>query len=781
MRNAAVLLAGVACCMASAAAAQDTASAPGTPADTPPATPAAQQATASDAALGDIIVTAQRREQTLREVPVSVAVIGADALREQRITTVADLSTAVPNLTVSASPFQPFVAIRGLGSGAASRALEQSVATYVDGIYAGRPNQFLNPYFDVERVEVVRGPQGVLFGVNANAGGINIVNKKADSGMFEGYATAGYEFANQGYNVEGAVSVPITADLGIRVAGRVGRDGAYLRNLVNNRDVPTTDHRIVRATLSWRPDGDLKVDLGYEYSHNRRDGNLFQNAKIYPGVFGTIEDGDVDFDVTYPAGRANYTRTTSQNVILNASYQIGAHVLSSSSGYSVLDFSQAMTPPGTAFLGTAVANEKFRQFYQEVRLTSPSHQPFEYILGATYLHQRDRIPQGYDIDLSFFGASGVLAAIRTNFDLTNETLAAFGQGTYHFDDRLSVTGGVRYSTVKKDVDYLISASDFGAPLTGYAFNPTSAVLNRNFGWMLYVDPAVPATVRPTSITRGRRFNAWNPSASINYEVSDRLSVYASFNTGTKAGGFNDQEKSGLLPENGAALDPFEFNSEQAKNYEAGVKFAGRHARFEAALFHTTYDDMQVSQAISGGTVTSNAASAHANGVELGGQLLLARGFTVSGDFAYIDAKYDNFPGVGCIPSPVPTTCDPVAANARGGKLTGLPKITGSINPAYETNLSDQLKLRVFGRAYYNDGAQWSPTQDPNTRTPSYWTFDAGATIGQIDKGWSLSVTARNLTNEVVQGYLLPWLVPAGGYQVIVSPGRQVFMDIRFSF
>ncbi|BBF69802.1 TonB-dependent receptor [Sphingomonas bisphenolicum] len=737
-------------------------------------------ATSSSASEGlpDIVVTAQKRAQTLQEVPVSVAVISADSLREDRITTVTGLATAVPNLAVSATPFQPFVAIRGLGSGGGSRALEQSVATYIDGVYAGRPNQFLNPYFDVERVEVVRGPQGVLFGINANAGGINIVNKKADTGKFEGYVSAGYEFANQGYNFEGGVSVPVSPTLGLRVAGRIGRDGAYLDNLVSGKEDGQEDHEIGRAILSWRPDSPFKADLGYEYSSSDRQGTTFQSAYVVPGVFDPVEDGDVDYDHTTPAGSPNRTKIKSHNVSLNMSYDTDIGTFSSSTGYSAFKYSQSLTPPGTAFVGTVYADEKFKQFYQEVRLASSDKGAFQYIVGGTYLHQSDSIPQGLDVSFAAFGAPGLTSAVRNDFQLKNDTIAAFVQGTYKFTPELSLTAGVRYSTVKKDVDYTISAASFGDPLTGYTFNPMSAVLNGNFGWMTYVNPADPSTVRPTFISRSRRFNAWNPSVSVNWEFSRRLSAYASFTTGTKSGGFNDQEKSGLVPENGFVTDPFAFNSEKARNVEAGFKFAGPRARFNAAVFHSKYKDMQVSQPIGNGVVTSNAGSAHATGVELDAQVLVADGLTLSGDFAYVDGKYDDFPGAGCIPG-VP--CNPATTNGAGGTLIGLPKVTGSARAVYEVNISGDLNLRLQGRAYYNDGAQWTAVHDPKTRTPSYWTFDAGVTLAQDDKGWSLSLLGKNLSNEVVQGYLLPALSPVFGYQVVVSPGRQFFLDLRYTF
>jgi iron complex outermembrane recepter protein len=732
------------------------------------APPAEEAAPADEEGFAEIVVSAQKREQTLQEVPVSVAVVDDEALRERRIVDVQGLAEAVPNLAVSASPFQPYVVIRGLGS------------TYVDGVYAGRANQFLNPFFDVERVEVVRGPQGVLFGVNANAGAINIVTKKGD-GPLEGYATAGYEFENGGYNAEAGVTVPLTDDLGMRLAGRIGRDGGYIRNLTTGNDIPEIDSLIGRATLSWRPDGPFRADLSYEYSDNEMDGRAFQNTHIVPGVYGAAEDGAVDFEMTTPAAApvADFTEIASHNASLNAAYEIGDHVLSSTSGYSTFRFAQAGTPPGTVYIGTVFAEEDFEQFYQEVRLASPTGGLFEYILGASYLWQDDNIPQGLDVSLAFFGAP-FTSAIRSDFRQKTNTYAAFAQGTVNITSDLSLSAGLRYSSVKKDVTYFLTAVDFGDPIGGpHRFNPMSAVLNRNFGWMLYTNPANPATIAPLSIARSRTFEAWNPSLTLNWELTNDLSTYASFTTGTKAGGFNDQEKTGRVRELGFSPDPFEFDAEKARNYEIGFKFAGRRARLNVSAFYVEYTNMQVSQALGTGVVTTNAASANAKGLEADGEFLLMPDFSISGDFAYIDAKYDDFPGAGCIPSVTPTGCVPALTNAAGGRLTGVPEVTASVGANYSTLVGSDLELKLRGRVHYNDGAQWNANQDPKTVSPSYWSLDAGITLGQVEEGWSVSLTGKNLTNEVIQGYVLPHLIPVLGYQVIVEPGRQIFLDVGY--
>lgn len=732
--------------------------------------------------LADIVVTAQRRAQTLERVPVAVSVLGGDALAAAKITSIQGLGAAVPNLVVTQTPFQPFVAIRGLGSSGGSRALEQSVATYVDGIYAGRANQFLNPFFDVERVEVVRGPQGVLFGINANAGAINIVNKRAGK-TFEGYAAAGYEAAYQGYSFEGGVSLPISPTLGLRVAGKIGKDGGWLDNQSTGDEEPRSNYSIARGILSWTPVEGLRADLGYEHSFKRVRGTPFEATYVPPGIFPpALETGNVDFKKTAP-GTPEFTRIKNDNITLNLAYDVGGHTLTSSTGYSTFGFSQQANAGAVpVFFGNVGAEERYKQFYQELRLASATGNLIDYIVGATYYRQTDRLFQGIDADLSIFGATGVRSAVRNDLDQTSRAFSFFGQGTFNVRDNLHLVGGLRYTNVRKSALYTISAAGFGAPLRGYAFDPVSAIINPNLGWMLYVNPSNPATVRPSVYDRSRTFEALNPAATLNWEITSRISGYASFTTGTKAGGFNDQEKTGVAPENGFPTDDFSFNKESTRNYEIGAKANLGRIRMNAAVFHAVYSDLQVSQVIPNSVRTGNAGAAKATGAEFYVQALVARGLTVSGDLAYIDAKYGDFVGAGCIARLTPDpTCNPLTANARGGRLEGVPKWTGSANAEYRTLLSADWELRLRGRAYYNDGAQFGPDQDPLDRVPSYWLFDAGIEVGQVAKGWSLSVSGRNLANDAIRTYSQDSAVPLLGHQSVIAPGRQVFLDLRYSF
>ncbi|MCB2078306.1 MAG: TonB-dependent receptor [Novosphingobium sp.] len=730
-----------------------------------------------------IIVTAQLREQTLQEVPVAVSVIGGDTLREQQITGIDGLDELVPNLTVTRSPFQPIVSIRGLGSGGGSRAFEQSVAMYVDGIYAGRANQFLNPFFDVQRVEVVRGPQSVLFGVNANAGAINIINTRPGDTL-EGYIGAGYEFENEGYNLEAAVSVPITDTFGVRVAGRTNREGGYVFNTVQNRDDGQVDSAIGRIVASWRPTPDLRFDLSYEHGDMEIDGTNLQLNSLGAVTFPPeIEDGVFDFRKS-TAGTPEFTDLQTDNASLNIRLDLEGIALSSATGYSAYEFAQFVQGANHPLpVGTAGNDESFEQFYQEFRLYSTGTRFFDYIVGATYYHQDSRIDQGNDIDLTNFGVPGVTGAVRNGLDQETNGYSVFAQGTLNFTDDLNLVVGGRYSIIEKAADYVIAPTTLGQSLVEYTVDVSSLFILSGppFGFFQWFDPNDPSTFRTTEFSRDRTFRSFNPAVSLNYEIDFSTSVYASFTTGTKAGGYNDQEKSGIVPENGFSDDLFNYSSEDARNFEIGLKYAGRDVRFNVAAFYTEYEDLQVNQPLpSGALLTTNAASATARGVEVDLTWAVTDGLILNADAAYLHARYDDYPGA-CLIGDV-NCIDPVTGNAAGGRLDAVPDFTGSIGASYTTPINNSWELRTRGRFYYNDGAQFGPEQNPFQRSPSYTTIDAAIGVAQIDGGLSFTLTGKNLANNAIRSIIGPSVGAAAfGYFAGTMPGRQIFLDARFEF
>lgn len=735
-------------------------------------------------ALETIVVTAQKRAQTLEEVPLAVAVLGADMLEQNNVTSVGELQNLVPNLHVAASPFNPVVNIRGVGSGGGSRTFEQSVATYVDGVYAGRANQFLNPFFDVERIEVVRGPQGVLFGVNAVAGGISIVNQEPGD-HFEGRVAAGYEWENEGYHVDAALSVPLSDTFSVRIAATTGYDGPYLENTVASGPKLETDHEVARVIFKWEATDALTLKLSAQTSSRKMDGSPFQlyaaginTLPIYGyAIDPAIEDGRLDFKRS--SATDEFTDIEADNFAFNVSWDLGGHTLTSITGYSEYDFAQAVAPAAIPVqLGTAQAEDHFEQTYQELRLISPGGQRVEYVIGATYFKQRQELYQGIDLPVL-----GTFVGQRNGLETDNEAYALFSQLTFNITDAFRVVAGARYSSVEKQADYLLGASDFGAPLNGYAFSPSAAALIAGFpplGWLTFVNPASPA---PQLTSHTAKLDKVDPSISLQFDATDEIHPYFTFSRATKAGGFDDQNKS-------SALTGFVYEPENARSFELGTKFNYSRLQLNVDVFHTKFEDLQVTIPQGNNVRTANAAAITSKGLELDTLYQLTDDIRVGADLTYLDAKYDDFPGAGCIvpldafavltPCAIEGVASPAETNAKGKRVEFAPRVTASVRLDGSHALTNTMNFTFGGRAYYNDGYSMNPNRDPIDVQDSYALYDAYLGVGASSDAWTLQLLGKNLSDEAVIGY--------GGYgglgsghQGIVAPGRQFHLTATWNF
>lgn len=744
----------------------------------------AQTVKADGPALEEVIVTAQKREQTLAEVPLAVAVLGADALERQNVTSVVELQSLVPNLHVSTSPFNPVVNIRGVGSGGGARTFEQSVATYVDGVYAGRANQFLNPFFDVERIEVVRGPQGVLFGVNAVAGGISIVNKEPGD-RFEGRVSAGYELEDEGYHVDAALSVPLSDTFAVRVAATTGYEGPYLDNQVATGPKLQTDHELARATFKWQATDTLTLKLSAQTSSRELDGSPFQlyaagvnTLPIYGyAIDPAIEDGRLDFKRS--SATDEFTDIEADNFSFNVSWALGEHTLTSITGYSEYDFTQAVAPaPIPVALGAAVAEDHFEQTYEELRLISPGGQRVDYVVGATYFKQRQQLYQGVDLPVL-----GTLVGQRNGLETDNEAYAVFGQLTFNITDAFRVVAGARYNNVEKNADYLLGASDFGAPLDGYTFSAGAAALLAGFpplGWLTFVNPASPA---PQLTTHTTKLDKVDPSLSLQLDATDQIHPYFTFSRATKAGGFDDQNKS-------SALSGFVYEPENARSFELGSKFTYSQLQLNVDVFHTKFENLQVTIPQGNNVRTANAAAITSKGLELDALYQLTDDIRIGADLTWLDAKYDDFPGAGCIvpldafavftPCAIEGVASPAQTNARGKRVEFAPRVTASVNLDGTYALTNAMDLSYGARAHYNDGYSMNPNRDPLDVQDSYALYDAYIGVSGGSDAWSVQLLGKNLGDEAVIGY--------GGYGGlgsghvgIIAPGRQFHLTATWNF
>ncbi len=744
-------------------------------------------------ALEEVVVTAQKRAQTLQEVPVAVAVINNEFIAQKGILDIQGLGDQVPSLSVAKTPFQTIVNIRGMGSGGGTRTFEQSVAMYVDGVYAGRANQFLNPFFDVERVEVVRGPQGVMFGVNAVAGGINIVNKKPGQEL-EGFISTEYESENESWRTEGAVTLPVSEQLAFRVAARKGFEGGYLENTFTGGDAPETDYEMLRGSVAWHPTDELSVNFAAETSKRDTDGTanqITQLSPLYQSLFpASVEDGKKDFRSSSHPDSPEKTNIDSDNYSLNIEWLLGNHTLTSVTGYSKYNFSQDVAPGAVPIpAGAARAEENFNQTYQELRLASEPGAFIEYIAGLTYYHQENDLYQGIDVALPAVTGNPTdpLVGVRNGLNLESTVYGAFAQLTFNFSDSVRAVVGARYSDVDKKANYVISTGAFNSSLTPgeYTLDPVSffVLSSPQFGWVQWFDPTDLSTMRPTVIDRKKSSSSVDPSLSFQWDISANLGSYVTIAKATKAGGFNDQEKSGVLPENNFARDEFEYDTEKATNYEAGMKYNQGRLRLNAALFYTKFEDLQVSTFSDNTISTKNAASVISKGLEVDGQFLISEGLEVGGYITLLDSYYDDFPGVGCItgPDPMnPPACDPATTNGAGTDTELATDIESSVYLQKSFMLTGDLEFLLRAQSYYNDGYTLAPDQDPIDYMDSYWKHSLYAELASADREWVISIRGENLTNEVIiaQGG------DAGlgaGHQGYTLPGRQLFLNARWNF
>ena len=703
------------------------------------AAPAAAQTATADATadatddpmLEEIIVTATKREQRLQDVPVSITAISGEVVQERQISDLRNLQGYVPNMAILNSGVNPVVYIRGFGSGPNNVAFDQEVSVYLDGIYGGRGAQFTAPFFDLERMEVLRGPQGALFGRNTAAGAISIISAKPTRD-FEGLASASYNFEREGYEGTVVLSGPLSETLGARFAGKLVRQNGFLKNVATGEDDPELDEELARLTLRWQPSAALDVTLKGEYGRH-----LLQGGVTHSGSLTGPTDFTDEHYISNPYGALpapEQSGIKSGNVVLTANVALGEHTLTSISGWSHfttrrLTAYDEFSPDRTVPAGGANARfangfpEDFDQYSQEIRLASPTGGSLEYVIGAYFdtsdyhLHQ-----DSYYQNLL---GGGVTGRQSTDFYQDGESISLFAQPTLHINDDFRAVAGLRYSNTRKKGDFS------SRTVSGVGLN----VIGPNLSGKLseeYVDPSFTAQ----------------------YDFTDDVMVYATFGRGSKSGGFVS---------NTYNVQPagFQFRPERSTNYEAGIKSTiGGRATVNVSVFLTKFDDLQQSAYDPDRRTffTRNAASASSRGVEAELQWAVTRSFQINSSLAYLDAKFDDYPGAPCLAYETLAQCnsaDPAsiaAHNIAGLPLQFAPKWSGNVGARFEEDVSDSLSLLASVNTLFRSKYFIADGYSPIWGVQSGWAkLDGRLQIGASDDRWNIALVGRNLTNKKTVG------------------------------
>jgi len=707
----------------------------------------AQDANGGESSVGyqEIIVTAQKREESLQDVAISMEVLQGETLENFGTVTVRDLTTLVPNFHFQPSPGNDALFMRGFGSSGANFGFDQSVSLYEDGIYAGRARQFMAPFFDVDRVEVLRGPQGALLGKNTAAGAVSIVTANPTDTL-EVAGTGLYNFTRDGFEVSGHIAGPVSDTLGVRLAVKHVDMGGYVDNITTGGEEPDLNNTLARLTLRFEPSDKFDLTGKVEFARFRTIGDSGRSAA--PGA--PIPDVKTDQNIY---GFPLLDRQKSYNNSLNANFYLGDHVLTSVTGYTEFHSYRAVDAASEA---NAIFHnqyfEDFHQFSQELRLTSPTGQFLEYIVGAYYDDSYDKQISPTYFTVPLFGVAG---ETEIDFRQKAKTKSAFVSATANLLDSLRLKGQLRYTKSDK-------FATFDEVLVSGTVHPA-------IGGARYIEAPINESY-------------WDPSATVEFDVAPDVMLFATYGRGSKGGGYASAVRTATLP-------TFTVRGERSTNYEIGFRsmFLDRVVTLNVTAFNTKFRDLQVSAYVPAlaTTITTNAASARSRGVE--GNLIIApsRSLTISSAFAYLDAKYLDYPGAPCT-ALQPATCLPSTNNQAGYRLLNAPKWSGNVRVQYSTPVSDTLKLETSAVTTFSSksfiATDYNPAYGIQT---AYAKIDARIQIGATDDAWSLALIVKNLTNKDTYPfrYAFPGVFASNGNRIVtyIDEPRTFSVSASFKF
>ncbi len=744
--------------------------------------------------LEEIIVTAQKRVESLQDVPISTSAIAGDKLREAGIVDMKEISAYVPNFSMNETGISNAITIRGISSGI-NQGFEQSVGVYVDGIYYGRGQLARAPLFDMQRIEVARGPQPILFGKNSIAGAVSMITAQPTA-EFEGSITALYEPDHGAEDLQLVLSGPISDTFRARLGVYNRNFDGYMNNIYLNRKEKQEDETVVRVSLAWDASDVLGIDLKIEHSEFDTVG---RNIEMVNSV--ALPTGGVDYItalggavagynaavgagmrppplIPYLAGDGvlNHTKSSGtdehqnevDNITLTIDYQLGEHTLTLITGFVEYEFFQLCDCDfvSAPIIDGTTTTEAFDQFSQEIRITSPVGETLEYIAGLYY--QENDLTYADKINIP---PDGVLRAIDVNFanidtrrafEQDSDMLSVFAQVTWNVSDTLRLTFGGRYTTEDKEAMRVQVHHAGGVALP--ATDPTGMI--PNFLWA--VNPLFGAfLIEPYDVIRADRSESkFTPLINAQWDVTDEIMLYGTYVTGFKAGGFDVRSNGHPDPAVVNAMNVlampavdivgvFEFEDEEASSFEIGAKmtFANGRAELNAALYVTDYEDLQTS--VFDGTLgfnVVNAAEASIQGIELDSRWAATDNLTLSASLGYLDFEFDNFTVSQCYfndPRPVtgPGTCD-----ASGDRKEYTPEWTATLIGDYERLVGNNLRFRTTAELIYSDDYIWSPTLDPLATQGSFTKINLRLGIGSEDGTWEVALVGRNLTDQDVSNF-----------------------------
>ncbi|WP_107045922.1 TonB-dependent receptor [Sphingomonas sp. STIS6.2] len=739
------LLAGTALAtLAAPAFAQDTAAAPAV-ATPKAATPAADTGE-------DVVVTARFRNESLQSVPIAITAVSGQSLAERQLNTVENIAATIPavGFRSGASNKDRTIFIRGVGTITTSPGVEPSVSTVLDGVVLTRPGQSTLDLGEVERIEVLRGPQGTLFGKNASAGVVNIVTRNPTD-EFRMFGEAGVT-SDEEYRIKAGISGAIVPG---KVQALIG--GLYddfkgnVRNVTRNDDVNGYRRYGARGKLVITPSDALKFTIIGDYlnSHDTTPTSVYASTSrtAYPtGTVTNSPDLAAALAASGISANASNRRTNNDTItdVRDENYggsftgdlTLGDYHLTSITGWRQWLNTQRQDYDSVAVLSTAfpsgqdAGHVNTKQFSEELRLTSPKGGLIDYVLGAYYLHATtDETYQRTLTSLAAGGARSTTTGIA-NYGITNDNFALFGEANVNFTPRFRGIAG--YRSTWDSLDFYHVRTSSADPL-----NTGAAALDR---------PGVRA-YHNASDGLDRRGDSYR--LGLQYDISDHAQTYFTYSRGYKGPAYNVYFNMRSLTAT-TPLDEVPLSPETSNSYEVGLKgsTADRALSYSLAAFTTNFDGYQASfnDVVAGAQVSRliNAGSVRSRGAEADVTVRPTKGLTLDISAAYTDATVRNF----LCPPGAPTSC-----NIDGQPLPYAPKIKLYENAAYRFALSDTLALELQSDVTFSSKVQYALAQTPSTVQPAYAIWNASVALLSDRSGWQLRAYVKNLTNTSYSSFL----------------------------
>ena len=738
----------------------------------------------------EIIVTAQKREEAAINVPLSLSVIDDEFLSRQGITDLQELSVYIPNANIRLNAVFPDIRIRGFGTGVTNKAFEQSAGLAIDQIPYGRINYFRGALYDLERVEVLRGPQGTLYGKNTVAGLFNLIPKDPTD-EFTGSLDVQLGELER-HRVEAAIGGPLVKDfVSFRVAGLLYERDGFTRNTTAEVNPAALDrlggidNEAVRVRLAFPDLLGSSLKLSYDRFHIEAIGVGAEFAIVPQSTRPLYRrfDPNTDFEpdnrvasVDHPDGSVNEADT----IAANWSYDIRGWSVDLVAGHSLLEsatsFDADYSPAPASVITSGDDNA---QTTAELRFTSPQFSGFDVVAGVFY--QRRLIRDSFltlDVDPVLLSEGLVLQelpplplpplppneggvvkeASTLRFDQTSDAIAGFGQASWTFLPKWTLLLGLRLQEETKKADWVRTFD-----------TPTSVTFTQVLQWEEF-----------TAEREKSEFQV-SPKVSLNYRPSDDISLFARWSRGFKGGGFNEFAS-------GPGDDELLFDQEKVSEWaiDAKMKLFDGAANLNVSLFDMKLEDFQVLTSPPGAlTITViNAAEARARGVESDLTWYPTRWLTLVGAVGFNDSEFLDFEFGTCSEDRNNTDGDgDPRCDHTGQPLVRAPKWTSALTEITTLPLMGAFGLTHSFTVEYQDTqfVDFETSFDDRKRQPSFFRFRTSIGFGNVDQGWSLQLVVENLSDVATRSGAGDVQVLRGHIWQFPDPGRLFYGQLRWSF